>query len=160
MQLKNCTPVIFVKDIKISRDFYCGVLGFAIDQDFGKNVIFRSGFAIWEIRDDNIIPSTLGREKLNNSSYNRFELYFETEELPEVFEELKRNDVRFLHEVHEEPWGQNTIRFFDPDSHLVEIGESMRQFVSRLYDQGLTVEQVSKRTSVPEDEVRKLIGLM
>ena len=96
-------------------------------------------------------------ERINNTLFNRFELYFETENLPEIFELLKNRNVRFLHEIHEEPWGQHTIKFFDPDNHLIEIGESMRQFVCRFYDQGLTIEQVSKRTSVPADEIKRLI---
>jgi catechol 2,3-dioxygenase-like lactoylglutathione lyase family enzyme len=158
MDLKNCSTAIFVNDIEISKDFYCKLLGLPIDLDFGKNVIFKSGFTIWEIQNNHIIPSTLGLERINSSSYNRFELYFETENLHEIFEVLKNRNVRFLHEIHEEPWGQHTIRFFDPDNHLIEIGESMRQLVCRFYHQGLTIEQVSERTSVPIEEVKRLIN--
>ena len=158
MDLGNCTTVIFVKDIVISKDFYYNLLGLPIDLDFGKNVIFKSGFAIWEIQDKHIIPSTLGLEKISNNTINRFELYFETENLPEIYETLKKNGVKFLHEIHEEPWGQQTIRFFDPDKHMIEIGESMRQFVCRFYNQGLTIEQVFKKTSIPIDEIKRLIN--
>jgi len=157
MDLKNCSSVLFVKDIATSKKFYNVLLGLPIDLDFGKNVIFKSGFAIWEIQNNHIIPASLGLEKTNDPSFNRFELYFETEKLNELAEVLKRKNVRFLHEIHEEPWGQQTIRFFDPDNHLIEIGESMRQFIRRFYDQGMTIEQVSKRTSVPVDEIKRLI---
>lgn len=85
MDLKNCSTVIFVKDIDISKDFYCRILEQIIDLDFGKNVIFKSGFAIWEIQDKHNIPSTLGLDNVMNSSINRFELYFETENLSEIF---------------------------------------------------------------------------
>jgi len=158
MDLKNCTTVIFVRDIEISKDFYCNLLGMEVDLDFGKNVIFKSGFAVWEIHDNHIIPVNLGLEKICMNSFNRFELCFETENLPDIYEILKNKDVRFLHELHEEPWGQQTIRFFDPDNHLIEIGESMQQFVCRFYNQGFTAEQVSKRTSVPVDEIIRLIN--
>ena len=84
-------------------------------------------------------------------------MYFETEDISDVFETLKSKRVRFLHEIHEEMWGQQTIRFFDPDNHLIEVGESMKQFVCRFYNQGLTVEQVSARTYVPFEEVERLI---
>lgn len=157
MDLNNFSTAIFVKDIEISKNFYCNLLGLPIDLDFGKNVIFKSGFAIWEIQNNHIIPLTLGLGKITNASSNRFELYFETENLPDIFKVLKNGNVRFIHEIHEEPWGQQTIRFFDPDNHLIEIGESMRQFVCRFYDQGLTIEQVYKRTSVPVDEIKRLI---
>jgi catechol 2,3-dioxygenase-like lactoylglutathione lyase family enzyme len=158
MDLSNCSTALFVKDIGISKDFYIGLLGMEVELDFGKNVIFRNGFAIWEIQKNHIIPANLGMEKLTDQSSNRFELYFETENLTEVFEILKSKNIKFLHEIHEEPWGQQTIRFFDPDNHLIEAGESLRQFVRRFYEQGLTFEQVSKRTSVPVDEVKRLIN--
>ena len=158
LELNNCTTAIFVRDICISKDFYCGVLEQSIDLDFGKNVIFKSGFAIWEIQDKHIVPSTLGLDKVNDSSINRFELYFETENLAEIFVNLKSQNVKFLHEIHEEPWGQQTIRFFDPDNHLIEIGESMRQFVCRFYNQGLSIEQISKKSSIPADEITRLIN--
>ena len=158
MNLKNCSTAIFVKDIEISKDFYCNILGLPVELDFGKNVIFKTGFAVWEIQKNHIIPSELGMENISTPSFHRFELYFETEDLPEIFESLKQKGVNFLHEIHEEPWGQHTIRFFDPDNHLVEIGESMKQFVCRFYNQGLTVEQVSKRTSVPVEQVKRLVS--
>ena len=159
MDLKNCSIAIFVRDIEVSKDFYCSLLGLDIKLDFGKNVIFKSGFTIWEIQEEHIIPSTLGLEKTSDLSCNRFELYFETEDLIGIFDVLKNQNVRFLHGLHEEPWGQQTIRFFDPDNHLIEFGESIRQFIQRFYDQGLTVEQVSQRTSVPVDEVKKLLKI-
>ncbi|MGA2408717.1 MAG: VOC family protein [Bacteroidales bacterium] len=158
MDLKTYSATLFVKDIEASKKFYLDLLGLSIDLDFGKNVIFKNGFAIWEIKSNHIIPKTLGLDKISDSNVNRFELYFETENLSEIFESLKSKDVTFLHDIHEEPWGQQTIRFFDPDNHLIEIGESMRVLVNRFYNQGLTIEQVSLRTSVPIEEIKKLIN--
>lgn len=157
MDLKNCSTALFIKDIEISKDFYTDVLGLSIDLDFGKNVIFTNGFAIWQIQDNHIIPTTLGLAKINDLSINRFELYFETENISQIYETLKSKNVKFLHGIHEEPWGQQTIRFFDPDNHLIEIGESMSQFVCRFYNQGLTIEQVHERTHVPIEEIKRLI---
>jgi catechol 2,3-dioxygenase-like lactoylglutathione lyase family enzyme len=157
MDLKNYSAVLFVKDIEVSKEFYTGILGMIIDLDFGKNVIFKNGLTIWEIKKDNIIPSTLGIGNISNTQVNRFEIYFETGNLSEIVNTLKGNKVLFLHEMHEEPWGQRTIRFFDPDNHLIEVGESMKQFVRRFYDQGLTVEGISKRTGVPIEEIERLL---
>jgi len=149
---------LFVKDIEVSKDFYVNILQQQIELDFGKNVIFKAGFVIWEIRDSHIIPAKVGLDKMYDYSVNRFELYFETNNILENFRNLKSKNVLFLHEIHEEIWGQQTIRFFDPDNHLIEIGESMEQFVSRFYKQGLTIEQVSARTYVPVEEVKRLIN--
>jgi catechol 2,3-dioxygenase-like lactoylglutathione lyase family enzyme len=158
MDLKNSSAALFVKNIEISKIFYTNILGLQVDLDFGKNVIFKNGFTIWEIKESHIIPETLGLTKITDSSVNRFELYFETEYLPEIFDTLKRNKVIFLHEIHEESWGQRTVRFFDPDNHLIEIGESMKQFVCRFHSQGLTIEQISEKTHVPIEEVERLIN--
>jgi hypothetical protein len=130
-----------------------------VELDFGKNVIFKGGLAIWEINQSHIIPEKLGIANITNRSVNRFELYFETEDIHEIYDKLKSNNVTLLHEIHEEPWGQKTIRFFDPDNHLIEVGESLKQFVTRFYNQGFTIEQVSVRTHVPPEEVKKLLGL-
>jgi catechol 2,3-dioxygenase-like lactoylglutathione lyase family enzyme len=158
MDLNKGSTALFVKDIEVSKKFYKEVLGLAIDLDFGKNVIFKSGFAIWEIRYNHIIPANLGLDKISDTSVNRFELYFETENLSGIFSILQSKNVRFLHEIHEESWGQQTIRFFDPDNHLIEIGESMKQFVSRFFNQGLTIDDISKRTGIPVEEVNRLIS--
>ena len=149
---------LFVKDIEISKDFYSTILQQQIELDFGKNVIYKAGFAIWEIRENHIIPNLIGVDKIRDYSVNRFELYFETENIVQDFKDLKSKNVLFLHEIHEELWGQQTIRFFDPDNHLIEIGESMKQFVNRFIEQGLTLEQVSARTFVPVEEVKRLIN--
>ena len=158
MDLKTCSTALFVKDIEESKSFYVSVLGMTIDLDFGKNIIFKNGFAIWEINKNHIISEKLGFKNISNPLVNRFELYFETDEISCIYDALKTNNIIFLHELHEESWGQQTIRFFDPDKHLIEIGESMHQFVTRIYKQGLTFEQVSERTHVPVEEVKRLVG--
>jgi catechol 2,3-dioxygenase-like lactoylglutathione lyase family enzyme len=158
MELNYSGIALFVKDIEISKDFYSKTLGMEIELDFGKNVIYKGGFTLWEINESHIIPQKLGSE-FSNANINRFELYFETENLQDVYTTLKGRKTYFLHDIHEEPWGQRTIRFFDPDNHLIEIGESMKQFVSRFYKMGMSVEEVSSRTSVPIDEIKRLLKI-
>ena len=85
MDLKNQSIALFVENIEVSKDFYVNTLQQQIDLDFGKNVIFKSGFAIWEIRDSHIIPQTLGLDKIRDRSVNRFELYFETSNLSQLY---------------------------------------------------------------------------
>lgn len=157
MKPGTCNIALFVKDIEKSKDFYCNLLGLTIKLDFGKNVIFSEGVTAWEIQKNHIIPVKLGLENISDIQNNRFELYFETEELEHVLERLMRNGIRFLHNIHEEPWGQRTIRFFDPDNHLIEFGESMQTFIKRFHETGLSPEEISKRTSVPVAEVKRLI---
>jgi len=145
---------VFVKDIEVSRQFYTEVLGLSIEHDFGGNIILVGGISIWQIDVNHIIPRTLE----TNTAANRFELYFETEDIQRVDSKLKARGVKYLHDVIEEPWGQRTIRFFDPDGHLIEVGESMGTFVTRMHRQGMTEKQISEKTSISREHVRGLIA--
>jgi catechol 2,3-dioxygenase-like lactoylglutathione lyase family enzyme len=157
MHLKNCSTALFVKNIAIAKAFYTQTLRQEVELDLGKNIIFRAGFALWEIQTTHIIPQKLGMSNISEENINRFELYFETDNIEEVYEALKAQQTAMVHPIHEEPWGQRTVRFFDPDHHLIEVGESMAQFVRRFYQQGMTEEQVSERTGVPVEEVKRLL---
>lgn len=162
MNLKNCTPVLFVKDAGKSKDFYTTVLGMTVTADFGGlNYMFSEGFAVWQIMDGNIIPETLGRDHIENAqNASRFELCFETEDLDSVYETLRENKVKFLHEVNTELWGQRTVRFYDPDGHLIEAGEAMPVFLKRIYDEeGQDVEATSRRTFVPVEGLKHFLNL-
>lgn len=158
MKFKNSSIALFVKDIEVSKTFYCDILGLEVEFDFGGNIIFKGEIAIWQIDPNHIIPKLLGNS-LGDSQSNHFELYFETESLDEDYNTLCSAKVKFLHEIHEEPWGQRTIRFFDPDNHLIEIGETMRSFVTRMLNSDMTREQVSAKTGITIEDFEKILML-
>ncbi|WNY25341.1 VOC family protein [Methanolapillus millepedarum] len=162
MDLKNCTPVLFVKDAQKAREFYTDILGMTIVADFGgMNLVFKEGFALWQIMEENIIPQTLGPENIYNSKcVSRFELCFETEEIDKIYKTLKEKNVKFLHEMNLELWGQQNIRFYDPDGHLIEVGESMSFFLRRIYnEEGQNLEATSNRTFTPPDVLKQILGI-
>lgn len=161
MELKNCTSVLFVKDAKAARDFYVNVLGMTVVSDFGgMNFMFKEGFAIWQPMDTNVIPTMLGADNIHNANHaSRFELCFETGNLDEVYQAVKAENVKFLHEVNEELWGQRTIRFYDPDGHLLEVGEAMLVFLKRIYEEEKTAEGVAQRTFMDVELVRQFLNL-
>lgn len=64
-------------------------------------------------------------------SVSRFEIVFETDDIDLVNKKLKENNVKLLHETNTEIWGQRTIRFYDPDGHLIEVGEAIPVFLKR-----------------------------
>ncbi|WP_461636655.1 VOC family protein [Labilibaculum euxinus] len=151
--MKFHSSVLFVKDIEISKDFYIRVLNQEIEHDFGKNVIFKSGLTIWEPAPNHIIEKELNTK----GDLNRFELYFETELLEEFCERLKMKKTVFLHEIHEESWGQRSIRFFDPDNHLIEVGEPMEVFVMNMKNEGLSIKQIARKSGIPLETVETII---
>jgi len=50
--------------------------------------------------------------------------------------------------------GKKVIRLYDPDRHIIEVGESMAGVVRRLIADGLTVEQTAARTQHPVEFVK------
>jgi hypothetical protein len=88
---------------------------------------------------------------------NAAELYFEADDIEAVQERLKEAGAAFIHEVYEQPWGQRAMRLYDPDGHILEIGEAFTSLIARLHQQGLTVEGISQRTGLPQEDVREML---
>jgi catechol 2,3-dioxygenase-like lactoylglutathione lyase family enzyme len=149
------SPVLFVADIERSKKFYTQLLDFTIEHDFGASIGFHQGLSLWQPGFNHVITQSEG---FKNASGNKFEICFETEFFEEFVRKLKNYHLSLLHDVIEEPWGQRTIRFYDPDGHLIEVGESLSSFVQRFYNQGMTIEQVSQRTSVSVEAITKMIN--
>ena len=155
MKIQFHSAVLFVKDIKRSKQFYQDVLQCEIAFDFGRNVIFGNGLSVWELFPEHIIGKKA--DKLGIYQKNcRFEIYFETDNITELESYLENNNIDFFHHELEEPWGQRTLRIFDPDGHLVEIGEKMEIFVKRLYKQGMTIDEIAARTSIPKEDIKRI----
>ena len=49
----------------------------------------------------------------------------------------------------EHRWGQRVVRLYDPDRHIIEVGENMKSVCRRFRDQGMTPEQIAARMEVP-----------
>jgi len=147
------STVVFVNDIEISKEFYTQFLKFTIEHDFGKNVVLSSGITLWEIGKEHSINKQLN----TGNESNRFELYFEDANIDKVFLALEKAGIHFFHPIHEEPWGQRTFRFFDPDNHLIEIGEPLDVFVNNMHNRGLTPAQISAKSGIP---IEKVVGLI
>jgi catechol 2,3-dioxygenase-like lactoylglutathione lyase family enzyme len=151
--MKFICPLITVSDIEKSRSFYESILGQKVKFDLGENITFHGDFAIH-------LKSHF-KELIDNKEIihggNDFELYFEYDNVEEIERILKNNNVLFVHEIREQPWKQKVIRFYDPDKHIIEIGESMEFLSFRLNKEGMSIEQISKATDLPIDFVNRSI---
>ena len=149
-------PLIVVNNIEISRSFYEQVLNQKVQYDFGENVSFESGFAIHLKSHFSDLINKSENDIIQKS--NSFELYFEEEDLDSFLQKLKDIDpVEYVHVLKEQPWGQRVIRFYDPDMHIVEVGEPMGSVAKRLLSKGLSIEETAKRTLMPEEFVRQCL---
>ena len=54
-------------------------------------------------------------------------------------------------------WGQRVIRFYDPDKHIVEVGENIIMVVRRFLNSGLSIEDTAIRMDVPIDYVKSCL---
>ncbi|QSH40408.1 VOC family protein [Lentisphaerota bacterium ZTH] len=155
--IKFHSTAAFVRNIEVSKRFYTEVLGQKIELDFGKNVVLEGGMTLWEIWQNHIVARKMSLDLKDKFLKPRVEFCFETEDIQAVFEKLCEHKVEFIHKIYEEPWGQLTVRFLDPDRHLIEVGESLSTFINRLYKAGRTPEQVAEKTTVPVDVVKGLL---
>ncbi|KDE54963.1 glyoxalase/bleomycin resistance/dioxygenase family protein [Methanoculleus sp. MH98A] len=147
-------PLIVVRDVKVSRAFYEEVLDQQVLHDHGENVIFEGGFAIHLMSHFQDLIGVAENDIAPRS--NNAELYFEEDDLDGFLTRLKGMDsVNYVHEPIEQAWGQRAVRFYDPDMHIIEVGEPMESVVTRFLESGFSVEETARRTSMPEEFVRQ-----
>lgn len=157
MNIKFHSPVLITKDIKKLKQFYEEVLKQSVELDFGTCITFQCGLSIWQLNKDQLIAQKLDYTHHKDGNKN-LELTFETDSFDETIRALKENKPKLLHDVNIEAWGQRTIRFFDPESNLIEIGETIPSFVKRLHSEGLNIEQLTEKTGVPKHLVEEYVG--
>ena len=145
--------VLLVNDIEKSKNFYKNILGQKIIMDLGRNVGFDGGLSIWE---KDYALGLIFHEKAKNIDVgvNNFEVYFETDDLDNLFSRLMKENVKVIHSIIEHPWGQRAFRIRDIDDHIIEIAESMESVVIRLKMQGMSSEEIEKKSLMPKDFIR------
>jgi len=148
--------VLFVIDIEASRKFYEELLGQEIEHDFGNNVSYKGGLSLWQLSEKHILFEQLVSKQAIQQN-NRMEVYFEVDDIKSFYLKLEQTNVRFLHRLHIEEWQQMTIRIFDPDHHLIEIGESLKSLVKRLNKEGHNAKEISELTFLALDFVELML---
>ena len=59
--------------------------------------------------------------------------------------------------MKEHRWGQRVVRFFDPDHHIIEVGEKLDAVVRRFLDSGMREEEVAQRMDMPIKLIKNLV---
>ena len=154
MKFKN--PMLVVKDMEKSKQFYKQILGLHVILDFGSNITLTGGVCLQTLES---WAEFIGKspQEISFSSYNG-ELYFEEDKFEEFVKNIKASKiVELVHDVKEHNWGQRVIRFYDLDHHIIEVGENMKNVCKRFLDSGFTIEQTAKRMDVPIKYVQAMI---
>jgi len=149
-KVKFICPLLVVADMQRARSFYETVLGLNVIVDFGENITFEGNFALHQQAH---FQSLIDGKDIKSGG-NDFELYFEYDDMDEVNARLNDNQVELVHPMREQPWRQRVVRFYDPDRHIIEIGESMEYLCYRLHCEGLSSEVISQTTMMPEPFVK------
>ena len=153
--MKFMAPLIAVKDVEVSKAFYEKVLGQSVKLDLGWNVTMSGGFAL-QMHYDRLVDVGDFDIKYNNNDH---ELYFEEDDFERFEAHMQQfDDIAYVHKAKEYPWGQRVTRFYDPDGHIIEVGESMESVFRRFHSEGLSIEAVAEKTMHPVEFVKKYIG--
>lgn len=151
--MRFANPLIVVSNMEKSKLFYSTILGLDVILDFGSNVTLTGGIAL-QTKES---WCTFIHKSKNEVFFgaNNSELYFEEDDFDNFI--LKLNQlpgIYYVHPVIEHSWGQRVVRFYDPDKHIIEVGENINRVVKRFLNKGMSAESVAVRMDVPIDYVR------
>ena len=149
MELKN--PMLVVTDIDKTIAFYKNVLGLQVAMDFGANKVLTGGLALQTL---DTYREFIGTDDISFGG-NHFEIYFEEDEFDKFANNLRNCNIQYVHPVKEHAWGQRVVRFYDPDRHIIEVGENMKAVCKRFIGSGLTPEQTAQRMDVPMEFINE-----
>jgi hypothetical protein len=113
--------------------------------DFGANKTLTGGLVLQTLDTWKEFIST------DHISFgaNDTEIYFEEDDFDRFSDKLKTLNIQYLHPVKEHAWGQRVVRFYDPDQHIIEVGENMKTVCRRFLDSGMTDDEAARRMDVP-----------
>lgn len=154
MRLKNF--LIVVDDIERSKKFYHDLFGLQVVADFDGNVIMTQGLVLQERKTWECL---IGKKSSKGNCDT--ELYFEENNLDVFIDRLKTypQQIEYLNDLMEHSWGQRVVRLYDPDGHVIEVGESLDLVARRFYADGMEIQDVAKKVQLPLDKVKAICGI-
>lgn len=153
--MKFVTTLIAVKSIARSRRFYEDLFGLKVSLDLGRNVTFENGFTL---QQDFAWIAGLDEEDVIDRP-NNMELYFEVDDFEAFIGKLQQHhEVEYVHPPKRHDWLQRVVRIYDPDGHIVEIGESMQVIARRCIADGYSVEETAHMIQHPVEQVKQWIS--
>lgn len=147
--------MLVVKDIKKSTEFYTQLLKLDIVYDLGTNVTLAGGLAL-QI-EDSWIQFTNSKKESFTYKGNRVEFYFEEVQFDKFIAQLTAEGIELLGDVIITPWEQRVVRFYDPDKHIIQVGENFVTIVKRLHQQGMNVDEIAKKILHKKEIVEQML---
>ena len=141
--MKN--TLLAVTDIEKSAAFYKKVLGLRVVMDFGANKTLTGGLVL---QTAETWKEFIGTENISFGGRST-EIYFEEDDFDKFVEKLNGCEIKYVHPVKEHSWGQRVVRIYDPDMHIIEVGENLKTVCKRFLGSGMAPEQAAQRMGVP-----------
>jgi len=151
--MRYTSTLIAVSDMEKSVNFYNDVLGLEIVEDFGANKILTGGISLQTIETWKDFIDNANVQFGSNSG----ELYFVEDNLDVFLKRIELLNIECVHPLKEHSWGQRVIRLYDPDKHIIEVGESLKTVCKRFRMQGMNNEQIARRMDVQLEFVEELL---
>ncbi len=105
----------YVSDLKRAAKFYEETLGLEKKYEYSSYVGFECGGV-----EIGLIPRLTEGQTVSPLSPS---VEFLVDDVEKVYNELKNKGVKFIKELHDEPWGGRQATFTDPDDNILEIAQ-------------------------------------
>jgi uncharacterized glyoxalase superfamily protein PhnB len=120
IKLKSIVPILFVRDVTASTQFFKSKLGFDVDFLYGEPPFYGSvsrGQACLHLR-------FVRRPNFAELAAREVSLILATVEVSDVqgmFEELKESGVEFAQALADQPWGGTDFHVRDLDGNVISF---------------------------------------
>lgn len=105
----------YVSDLRKAKKFYEEILGLEKKYEYSSYVGFECGGV-----EIGLIPKPEGEQKASQTSPS---VEFLVDNVDKVYKDLRSKGVKFIKELHDEPWGGRQATFTDTDDHILEIAQ-------------------------------------
>ena len=117
--MKYKGTLVTVKDCRKALQFYQDMFSLKLIHDNDGNMELTGGIYLQE---EKYWEQFIQRKVIHHN--HSTELYFEEENMEDFVHKLKEKypDTVFVNELMTHSWGQQVVRFYDPDGNLIEVG--------------------------------------
>jgi metallothiol transferase len=103
----------YVSNLEKAAKFYKETLGLEKKYEYSSYIGFECGGV-----EIGLTPTLKEGQKVSPASPS---VEFLVDDVEKVYNELKNKGVKFIKELHEEPWGGRQATFTDPDGNILDI---------------------------------------
>ena len=105
----------YVSDLRRASKFFEETLGLEKKYEYSSYVGFECGGV-----EIGLIPKSKEEKRVTQTSPS---VEFLVDDVDRMYNELKSKGVKFIKELHDEPWGGRQASFTDSDGHILEIAQ-------------------------------------